>query len=86
MAASIYVVRNRGATYGTRQQSAPGRPWSCVPRRAVFRMAFNAKLAAQLTKVQSGRDARAAAAAHEAARQSEAKAAVGQARNEAQAA
>ena len=65
-----------------RQHSATGP----VPGRAVFRMAFNAKLAAQLTKVQSGRDARAAAAAHEAARQSEAKAEVGQARNEAQAA
>ena len=51
----------------------------------MFRMAFN-MAAAQLKKVQSGRDARAAAAAHEAARQSEAKAAVGQARNEAQAA
>lgn len=49
-------------------------------------MAFSGKLAAQLTQVQSGRDARATAAAHEAARQSEAKAEVGQARTETQAA
>ena len=83
MAVSIYVVRTRRRR-APRQQSATG-PVP-IPRDAVFRMAFNTKLAAQLTKVQSGRDARAAAAAHEAARQSEAKAAVGQARNEAQAA
>ena len=50
--------------------------------RAVFRMGRGAN---EIEQVQSGRDARAAAAVHEAARQSKAKAELGQARTEAQA-
>ena len=70
----------RGVTHATPR--ARELPFSPLHARAVFRMGRGAN---EIEQVQSGRDARAAAAVHEAARQSKAKAELGQARTEAQA-